>query len=211
MKVKKVKTQRTSALSKAVSNVTQIIKKKDKGIVKKKSIEKAAETEVNAQEEKPFVSTRGLVYIGHIPYGFFEDEMKEYFEQFGKVTRVRVARSKKTGKSRGYGYIEFQLPEVAKIAAETMNNYLMCGRLLKATYIPPEKQHFGFFAGKPWTSKIYPKINNRIKELKKNENSISQTQYKKNVKKSLKQLSALEQKLKSSGVNIKFKPKDVPK
>jgi RNA recognition motif-containing protein len=37
-----------------------------------------------------------------------------------------------TGKSRGYGYIEFKLPEVAKIAAETMNNYLMCGRLLKS-------------------------------------------------------------------------------
>lgn len=35
------------------------------------------------------------MYIGHIPYGFFEDEMKEYFEQFGTVTKVRVARSKK--------------------------------------------------------------------------------------------------------------------
>ena len=49
----------------------------------------------NKKEERPYKSTRGLVYIGHIPYGFFEDEMKEYFEQFGKVTRVRVARSKK--------------------------------------------------------------------------------------------------------------------
>ena len=37
-----------------------------------------------------------------------------------------------TGKSRGYGYIEFRDPEVAKIAAETMNNYLMCGRLVKS-------------------------------------------------------------------------------
>lgn len=46
-------------------------------------------------EEKPFKSTRGVIYIGHIPHGFFEAEMKEYFEQFGKVTKVRVARSKK--------------------------------------------------------------------------------------------------------------------
>jgi len=36
-----------------------------------------------------------------------------------------------TGRSRGYGYVEFVDTDVAKIAAETMHNYLMCGRLLK--------------------------------------------------------------------------------
>lgn len=36
-----------------------------------------------------------------------------------------------TGRSCGYGYVEFFRPEVAKIAAETMNNYLMNGRLVK--------------------------------------------------------------------------------
>ena len=32
--------------------------------------------------------------MGHIPYGFFESEMKDYFSQFGTVTNVRVSRSK---------------------------------------------------------------------------------------------------------------------
>jgi RNA recognition motif-containing protein len=38
---------------------------------------------------------RGIVYIGHIPHGFYEEQMNEYFQQFGTVTRVRVSRSKK--------------------------------------------------------------------------------------------------------------------
>lgn len=36
-----------------------------------------------------------------------------------------------TGRSKGYAFIEFEHPEVAKIAAETMNNYLIFDRLLK--------------------------------------------------------------------------------
>ena len=37
----------------------------------------------------------GVVYIGHIPHGFYETEMKAYFTQFGAVKKVKLARSKK--------------------------------------------------------------------------------------------------------------------
>ena len=36
-----------------------------------------------------------------------------------------------TGNSKGYGYVQFMDEEVAKIAAETMNNYLMFEKILK--------------------------------------------------------------------------------
>ena len=38
---------------------------------------------------------KGIVYLGHIPYGFDEDGIRKYFTQFGTVTRIRLARSKK--------------------------------------------------------------------------------------------------------------------
>ncbi len=37
----------------------------------------------------------GLVYIGHLPHGFYEDQLTGYFSQFGTVTKVKVARNKK--------------------------------------------------------------------------------------------------------------------
>ncbi len=43
---------------------------------------------------------RGVVYIGHIPIGFAEPQMRKFFNQFGRVTRLRLARSGKTGKSK---------------------------------------------------------------------------------------------------------------
>ena len=40
---------------------------------------------------------RGVVYLGHIPHGFYEQEMHKYFSQFGRVTRLKLSRSKKVG------------------------------------------------------------------------------------------------------------------
>lgn len=39
-----------------------------------------------------------------------------------------------TGGSKGYAFIEYECDEVAKIVAETMNNYLMGERLIKCEY-----------------------------------------------------------------------------
>ena len=75
------------------------------------------------------------MYVGHIPHGFYEDQMKNFFSQFGDINKIRLSRSKRSGRSRGYAFIEFADQEVAKIVAETMNNYLMCGRLLKCKYL----------------------------------------------------------------------------
>ncbi|XP_015686850.1 MKI67 FHA domain-interacting nucleolar phosphoprotein-like, partial [Protobothrops mucrosquamatus] len=37
----------------------------------------------------------GVVYVGHIPRGLYESQLKQYFSQFGTVTRLRLSRSKK--------------------------------------------------------------------------------------------------------------------
>lgn len=41
-----------------------------------------------------------------------------------------------TGGSKGYAFIEFECDDVAKIVADTMNNYLFSERLLKCEYGP---------------------------------------------------------------------------
>src|SRR5258708_6872257 len=43
----------------------------------------------------PQTEDRGVLFIGRLPHGFFEDQLKAYFSQFGDVTRLRVSRNKK--------------------------------------------------------------------------------------------------------------------
>ena len=80
-----------------------------------------------------------------------------YFGQFGKVTKVRVSRSKKTGRSKGYAFLQFQHAEVAAIAADAMNGYMMFGHTLRCHTIAPSDVHAQLFKhanrkmkAKPW-------------------------------------------------------------
>lgn len=85
---------------------------------------------------KPSTSAKHrVIFIQNMPDGFFEKEVTSFFSQFGVVTKVYVARSKRTSRSKGFGYVQFQYPEVARIAASAVNNYLMFGKILKAKVV----------------------------------------------------------------------------
>ncbi|KNE57522.1 hypothetical protein AMAG_03225 [Allomyces macrogynus ATCC 38327] len=88
---------------------------------------------------------RGVVYLGRIPHGFYEKEMKEYFSQFGQVTRLRLSRNKKTGASKHYAFIEFESEAVAEVVASTMDNYLLFGHVLRCRVIPRDQVHPDLF------------------------------------------------------------------
>merc|ERR1712240_259864 len=147
---------------------------------------------------------RGVIYISHIPHGFYEQAMRKFFGQFGSVTNLRLARSKKTGKSCGYAFVEFKYKEVATVVAETMNNYLMFDRLLKCSLVPKERVSRAIFRGKIKESRP-PAMAARMKAKKlhnaaKCEDTIKKRQVRqvKNVKKRL-------AKLQKTGIQYDFK------
>lgn len=97
-----------------------------------------------------------IIYLGHIPDGFYEPQMDKFFEQFGKVKRVKLFRSKKTNRSRGYAFIEFESAEVASIVAESMNGYFLMERKMVSHVVPPEKVHDKMFAKPKATARARP-------------------------------------------------------
>lgn len=97
------------------------------------------------KKRTPKHKRRGVVYIKHLPHGFFEEQLRGFFTQFGAITRLRVARSTKTLGSKGYAFIEFRYPEVAEIAADALNNYLMFKNIIKTRYIQPKEIKYDYF------------------------------------------------------------------
>ncbi|KAJ1375921.1 RNA-binding domain superfamily [Sesbania bispinosa] len=98
-------------------------------------------------DQKPAENTTTVLYVGRIPHGFYEKEMEGYFGQFGTIKRLRIARNKRTGKSIHFGFIEFEYPEVAKVVADSMHNYLLFEHLLQVHVIPPEHVHPNLWRG----------------------------------------------------------------
>lgn len=73
--------------------------------------------------------------------------MKEYFSQFGKVSKIRLSRNKKTGKSKHYAFLQFQSPEVARIVADAMNGYMFFGQKLETRTLMKKDVHPELFKG----------------------------------------------------------------
>lgn len=135
---------------------------KDDAMVKQR-LEKLKKSKKNNKN----ASTPGTLYIGRLPKGFFEDQMKSYFTQFGDVTRLRVSRNKKTGASKHYAFVEFADKDVANIVQETMNNYLIDGALLQVRTVPKDKIHPEMWIGA--NRKYRPIPGARLERLKRDE------------------------------------------
>lgn len=46
------------------------------------------------------------LYVGNLPYRANEAEVKTLFEQYGAVNSVRLVRDRKTGRRKGFGFVE---------------------------------------------------------------------------------------------------------
>ncbi|TVY49576.1 putative RNA-binding protein [Lachnellula occidentalis] len=89
----------------------------------------------------------GVVYIGRVPHGFYEHEMREYFKQFGTILKLRLSRNRKTGASKHFAFVQFESATVADIVAKTMDNYLLFGHILKVKIVPDEQVPADVFKG----------------------------------------------------------------
>ncbi|XP_005107105.1 MKI67 FHA domain-interacting nucleolar phosphoprotein [Aplysia californica] len=149
-------------------------------------------TEVVTDEDRQ----PGVIYIGHVPHGFYEEELKKYFSQFGKVLQIKLSRSKKSGKSKGYAFVKFQYTAVAKTVADTCHNYLFFDKLLKCEYKKPEDLHKDTFFSYDWRPNIKPK---RLHNTAKSEVKVQRS-----AKRSSRRQADKLKKLKELGIDLQL-------
>ena len=70
------------------------------------------------------------IYVGNIPYSLKEEEMKEIFQQYGKVTSIKIVSDKYTSRSKGFGFIEMETDEQEDVAVQELNRHIILGRNL---------------------------------------------------------------------------------
>jgi len=124
----------------AIPTLDEVVKlpsSRDDASVRKRLEKAKSKKRLAPNDEEP--EETGVVYVGRLPHGFFEDQLRAYFSQFGDIKRLRLSRNKNTGRSKHYGFMEFESPDVAEIVVDTMNNYLLDGHLLQLAMIPSEE------------------------------------------------------------------------
>jgi len=201
---KKKKTKTSVDKKKAAKDTKKSAKLKSTAAATFISLESAADD--NKTVRAPSYSEskdRGLIYISHVPHGFYEKQMREFFSQFGTVTNLRLGRSRKSGRSKGYAFVEFKYEEVAKIAAEAMHNYLMFDKLVKCELVPQDRRSPAVFKGKvrphrpPGKTAMFKqkKIHNAVKTDEQNQ---------KRQVRQMNKLQKIKEKLSKAGVEYSF-------
>jgi RNA recognition motif-containing protein len=71
------------------------------------------------------------LYIGNLPFTATEEELRELFEQHGPTVSVRVITDRETGRSRGFGFVEFDDSANAEKALQALDGQEMDGRPLR--------------------------------------------------------------------------------
>ncbi|KAK8094527.1 hypothetical protein PG997_001212 [Apiospora hydei] len=138
----------------------------------------------------------GVVYIGHIPHGFFENQLRSYFTQFGDILNLRVSRNKKTGRSKHYAFLEFAEESTADYVVKSMDNYLMFGRILKVKRVPQSQIHESLWTGSNRRFKAIPHTKLAANQLKK---AKTETQWAEKVARTNKKRADQAAKLKALG------------
>jgi len=70
------------------------------------------------------------VYVGNIAWGTTEQQIGDTFANFGDVTAVKI-KTDDTGRSRGFGFVDFSDGSVVPVVITQMNGYTLNGRKLK--------------------------------------------------------------------------------
>jgi len=61
------------------------------------------------------------IYVGNLPWSVRDEQLKELFSSFGEITDAVVITFRDTGKSKGFGFVEFAKEESALKAIEEMD------------------------------------------------------------------------------------------
>jgi RNA recognition motif-containing protein len=79
------------------------------------------------------------IYVGNMPYGVTEEDLKQSFSAFGEVTSVSIIKDKMSGQSKGFGFVEMASAEQGQAAISGMNGKELKGRKLNVNEARPRQ------------------------------------------------------------------------
>jgi RNA recognition motif-containing protein len=87
------------------------------------------------------------LYIGNLEYGVTDADLKKFMEEKGiNPKEVKIITDKYSGRSKGFGFAEFDTDEQAQAAIDALNEQELNGRKLtvnKARKMQPRGEGFG--------------------------------------------------------------------
>jgi RNA recognition motif-containing protein len=77
------------------------------------------------------------IYVGNLSYDVSEENLRQAFEAFGKVTSATIVKDKYSGQPRGFGFVEMPDRAEAQAAIQNLNEKELLGRQMNVNEAHP--------------------------------------------------------------------------
>jgi len=83
------------------------------------------------------------LYVGNLSFATREDDLRQLFAAYGTPDSVAVISDRDTGRSKGFGFVEFSNDEEARAAMSALNGRELDGRALTVNEARPRNEASG--------------------------------------------------------------------
>jgi len=80
------------------------------------------------------------IYVGSLSYDVTEEDLKQTFEAFGEVESVKIIKDMRSGRSKGFGFVEMPGKAQAQSAIDGLNGKELKGRNLNVNEARPRSE-----------------------------------------------------------------------
>ncbi|MEK9156260.1 MAG: RNA-binding protein [Patescibacteria group bacterium] len=91
-------------------------------------------------DERPEAAPNKKLFVAGLDWNATDDDLRQAFEKYGEITEAAIVRFSDTGKSKGFGFVEFTDVEAATKAKEEMDGAMILSRAVRVNYAFPKRE-----------------------------------------------------------------------
>lgn len=79
------------------------------------------------------------IYVSNLSFNVQDEDLREFFTEYGEVSSAKVITDKFTNKSRGFGFVEMPDDAAAQKAINELDQATVEGRTIRVTEAKPKE------------------------------------------------------------------------
>ena len=80
------------------------------------------------------------LFVGSLAWAATDEDLQTAFAAFGELVSASVVRYPDTGRSKGFGFVEYSTTEEAQKAKDELDGKEIAGRAIKIDFARPRKE-----------------------------------------------------------------------
>ena len=82
------------------------------------------------------------LFVGNLSWSINDAQLEELFREFGDVAAARVITDRDTGRSRGFGFVEIEAPDITTVIT-ALNGREIDGRAIRVSEAEDKRESRG--------------------------------------------------------------------